>query len=65
VTFTESEERIVNDIKLQNMKSAGTVEQGTHQTDAKGIVVMTEFDMSEDRSSHHNDKNGTRVHESW
>jgi hypothetical protein len=64
ISFTESEERIVNDIKLQNMKAAAAMGQGG-QKDNKGIFVMTEFDMSEDRSSQHHDKNVARVHESW
>ncbi|KAG7290063.1 hypothetical protein NEMBOFW57_000055 [Staphylotrichum longicolle] len=67
VSFTESEERIVNDIKLQNMKAAAAMAQGGGQKDNNGIFVMTEFDISEDRSSHtlHHDKNPARVHESW
>ena len=69
VTFTESEERIVNDIKLQDMKTAGTTQQGSRQSDGKGIVVLTEFDISEDRSSQHNDQHSdrsrARIQESW
>ncbi|RYP40738.1 hypothetical protein DL767_001493 [Monosporascus sp. MG133] len=50
VSFTESEERIVNTIKMQNMKTAASMAQG-NQKDNKGIVVLTEFDISEGRSS--------------
>ena len=64
VTFTESEERIVNDIKLQNMKEAAAPAPGGRK-DKKGIVVLTEFDISEDRGSQHTGKDATRVHESW
>ena len=64
VTFTESEERIVNDIKLQNMTEAATTAPGGRK-DNKGIVVLTEFDISEDRGSQHNNKGAARVHESW
>ncbi|KAK0721323.1 hypothetical protein B0T21DRAFT_386227 [Apiosordaria backusii] len=50
VTFTESEERIVNEIKMQNMKtdvSRGDPRSAHKDVDHKGIVVMTEFDVSE------------------
>ncbi|RYP57263.1 hypothetical protein DL770_010703 [Monosporascus sp. CRB-9-2] len=50
VSFAESEERIVNNIKLQDMKAAALMAQG-NQKDNKGILVLTEFDISEDRSS--------------
>jgi hypothetical protein len=64
VSFTESEERIINDIKLQNMKAASTMLQGSQQGN-KAIFVRTEFDISEDSSSQHHDKGPARVHESW
>ncbi|KAK4664213.1 uncharacterized protein QC763_0083640 [Podospora pseudopauciseta] len=54
VTFTESEERIVNEIKMQNMKtdvSGGARSMHTKEADHKGIVVLTEFDVSEDARS--------------
>jgi hypothetical protein len=77
VSFTESEERIVNEIKLQSMRSGAgtatvtaasgavstTAQDGQKET--KGIVVTTDFDISEDRSSHHNELNATRIHEPW
>lgn len=60
VTFTESEERIVNQINLQNMKAAASMAQGNQN----GIVVSTELDVSEDRNSQH-EQNVTRIHEPW
>ncbi|KAK4112829.1 hypothetical protein N656DRAFT_77915 [Canariomyces notabilis] len=77
VSFTESEERIVNEIKLQSMRSGAgtatvtaaggavstTAQDGQKET--KGIVVTTDFDISEDRSSQHNELNATRIHEPW
>ncbi|RYO86983.1 hypothetical protein DL764_008919 [Monosporascus ibericus] len=63
VTFTESEERIVNNIKLQNIKAAAPMAQGNHNG-SKGIVVLTEFDISEDRSSQY-EQNVSRTQEPW
>ncbi|KAL2128639.1 hypothetical protein VTI74DRAFT_8912 [Chaetomium olivicolor] len=66
VTFTESEERIVNEIKLQSIKSTTAATGGKEgHKDVKGIMVMTEFDLSEDRSSGHNEQAPARVHEPW
>lgn len=71
ISFTESEERIVNEIKLQNMKvAAAPVAPGTQPgpISKKGIVVKTEFDIqvSEDGSSqHHAEQKATCVHEPW
>ncbi|KAK4100639.1 hypothetical protein N658DRAFT_486676 [Parathielavia hyrcaniae] len=74
VTFTESEERIVNDIKLRDVKAVasspgaqgGQANNNNKSNDSsnKGIVVMTEFDISEDRTSQH-EQNAARVHEPW
>ncbi|KAK3904349.1 hypothetical protein C8A05DRAFT_31886 [Staphylotrichum tortipilum] len=69
VTFTESEEKIMNEMKVQQGGKGGegngrVVQSG--QKDGQGIFVMTELDISEDRSSqHHVDKKATRIHESW
>jgi len=69
VSFTESEERIVNEIKLQNMGGAGAVGQKD-----KGIVVHTQFDVEVDRVStleereranKDYERNATRLHEPW
>jgi len=70
VTFTESEERIVNDMKLQNIKVAATataapaengkdVNHGFH-----GIMVKTEYHVSEDRSSH-NEQDPKQPGDAW
>jgi hypothetical protein len=64
VTITESEERIVNEIKLQNVKAGAISTPQANQGDVRGIVVMTEFDISEDRSSQHG-HHPTRAHEPW
>jgi hypothetical protein len=63
VSFTESEERIVNGIKLQNMAVAAPAAQGNQQN-GRSIVVMTGFDISEDRTSQH-EHSATRIHEPW
>jgi hypothetical protein len=63
VSFTESEERIVNGIKLQNMAVAASVAQGNHQSNTS-VVVRTNFDVSEDRTSQHS-HNATCIHEPW
>lgn len=62
VTFTESEERMVKDIRLQNVE-AGAISTPL-RGDQRGIVVMTEFDISEDRGSQLG-QHPTRVHEPW
>ncbi|KAK4129231.1 hypothetical protein N657DRAFT_609369 [Parathielavia appendiculata] len=64
VTFTESEERIVHEIRLQNVKTISSAGPQANQANNKGIVVMTEFDISEDRTSQH-EQNAARVHEPW
>ena len=73
VTFTESEERIMNEMKVQQSGKSSVGEgngrevvRDAGQKDGQGIFVMTELDISEDRSSqHHVDKKATRIHESW
>jgi hypothetical protein len=64
VTFTESEERMVNEIKLQNVKAGAISTLQANQGDVRGIVVRTEIDISEDMSSQHG-QHPTRVHEPW
>ncbi|KAK5662337.1 hypothetical protein OQA88_8244 [Cercophora sp. LCS_1] len=66
ISFTESEERIMNEIKLQNKKAGD-----------KSIVVMSEFEVVEGRNvAEHPDntsqrtadphtQNGTKIHEPW
>ncbi|KAK4196674.1 hypothetical protein QBC40DRAFT_233894 [Triangularia verruculosa] len=70
VTFTESEERIVNEIKMQNMKTdvSGGPRTAHKDTSHKGIVVLTEFDVTEDaRSVQHSDPGPppARPKEAW
>ncbi|KAH8887628.1 hypothetical protein GQ53DRAFT_692894 [Thozetella sp. PMI_491] len=64
LTFTESEERIFNDVKLQNMKTYASPATPVEQA-PKGIVISSEFEITEDRRSHIADQRAERVHESW
>lgn len=78
LTFTESEERMMNEeIKMQNLKAfdgAATAEAGhagansDGSVDAGGIVVSNRVEVtSEDRRSSHNssEPQAQRAHESW
>lgn len=63
ISFTESEERMMNDVQLK------VYANGQHAADNKnrtGIVVSNEVEVtSEDRNSHNGDNRATRVHEQW
>ncbi|SPQ21357.1 7631b3e2-02ea-4778-971f-d3d7b935ac79 [Thermothielavioides terrestris] len=64
VSFGSSEERIVNEMKLQDMKATASTAPES-QPETSGIVVRTEFDLSEDRSSHYQERNVARIQENW
>ncbi|RDL35323.1 uncharacterized protein BP5553_07254 [Venustampulla echinocandica] len=63
LSYTESEERIINDVKMQNLN----VSVGPAPTDnpSTGIVVSKEFQIAEDRSGRKGEHNPKRVPESW
>ncbi|KAK4184399.1 hypothetical protein QBC35DRAFT_506056 [Podospora australis] len=78
ITFTESEERIMmNDMKSGKTTTVTATVRGAEendlpvgQKDTKGIVVLQEFEIAEDRSSQHqppveHQSPPTRVHEPW
>jgi hypothetical protein len=66
-SFSESEERIVNNVKMQNLEvSVGTV-ASTHPP-SKGIMVSNEFqivDIVDDKVSHKSGHNVGHPEESW
>lgn len=62
-SFSESEERIVNNVKMQDLKVyAGSAISADKPSN--GIVVSNEFQITEDRTSQ-NGENAQRVHETW
>ncbi|KAK4448817.1 hypothetical protein QBC34DRAFT_464692 [Podospora aff. communis PSN243] len=76
LSFTESEERIVNGIRMQHLHGAGTTstsDRGSEENgrsgkeaNGEGIVVLTEFDVSRDKNSQLQVSGGqraTRIHE--
>lgn len=64
LTFTESEEQMMNDVKLQSLKAYVVPGSGNHLTN--GIVVSNEIAVTtEDRSSHPGEQYPQRVHETW
>jgi hypothetical protein len=64
VSFGESEEEIVNEIKMQNMVSA-QVGPSTSPPKANAIIVSSEFAISEDRRSNTGEDSAQPVHEPW
>lgn len=63
LSFTESEERIIHDVKMQNLHVS--VAPASALKPPKGIAVSTEFELSEDRTSQAGEQKAQRVHESW
>jgi len=64
LSFSESDERIVNNVKMQNLEVYAGPAALTHLP-SKGIIVSNEFKMVEDEISQNDDQNAKRVHESW
>lgn len=65
MTFNESEERIVDGVKMQNMKAA-TPETSTTTTTTSGIVVSNQVDVTtESRSSYNGERPAQDVRETW
>jgi hypothetical protein len=62
--FSESEERIVNNVKMQNLEVYTGPAAPTHPL-SKGIMVSNEFKIVEDEISQKGDQNAEHVHKSW
>lgn len=67
LTLNESEERMVDGVKMQNMKvEAATSETSTTTTTTSGIVVSNQVDVTtESRSSHNGERPAQDVRETW
>lgn len=63
LSFTESEEQMVKDVKMQDMKVSATRSSDTQPS--QGITVRNEFEITEDRSSHHGEHQVQRVPDTW
>lgn len=64
MTFTESEERIMKDVKLQSIK--GSSKSSSSQHHSTGIVVSNEIEVTmEDRHSQVGAQGPQRAHEAW
>ncbi|KAL0941655.1 uncharacterized protein CTRU02_204418 [Colletotrichum truncatum] len=62
--FTESEERIMNDVKMQNIKNLAWPTLGSRPHN--GIVVSNEVEITtEDRTSQFGGQRPQRAHEAW
>lgn len=65
VSFGESEEEIVNEVKMHNIVSAQAV-PSTTPSKPNAIIVASEFEVSEDRRSNNTGEDSVqRVHEPW
>ena len=63
-SFSESEERIINNVKMQDLKVyAGSATSADKPSN--GIVVSNEFQITEDRTSQNGEQNAQRAHEPW
>ncbi|KAK3314830.1 hypothetical protein B0H66DRAFT_481402 [Apodospora peruviana] len=67
MSFADSEEQMVDEIKMQNMKNAAAVTAHAEKGQKKGhvgagIVVSSEFEMTEDRTS---TQPAAKPHEVW
>lgn len=65
LSLTESEERIVKDVKLQTLNVYATSDADDKVAKPKGIVVSSEFEITEDRASQHGGQKAQRAHEPW
>lgn len=64
LSFSESEERIVDSVKMQNL-GADIGPAALPHPPSKGIMVSNEFKIVEDEISQNGDLNAKHVHESW
>ncbi|TVY32617.1 hypothetical protein LSUB1_G007409 [Lachnellula subtilissima] len=63
-SFGGSEERIINDVKMQNLTSSA--KPGAYANPpAKGIMVSSEFQIVDNKVSQNGDRNVGIPHESW
>ena len=64
MTFNDSEERMVEEVKMHNMKSSGSLQYRNQTTN--GIVVSNEVEVTHsDRRSQNSDQPVHGVHETW
>ena len=63
-SFSESEERIINNVKMQDLKVYAGSATSTDKP-SNGIVVSNEFQITEDRTSQNGEQNAQRAHEPW
>lgn len=64
VSFSESEEKIVNELKMQNMAVAQAT-LATIPAKPNAIIVSNEFEVSEGRRSNIGENHAQHVHEPW
>jgi hypothetical protein len=64
LSFGESEERIINNVNMQNF-GVHTGPAASPHPRSKGIMVSNEFKIVEDEISQNGDQNAGHVHESW
>ncbi|KAE9374975.1 hypothetical protein N431DRAFT_406051 [Stipitochalara longipes BDJ] len=64
LSFNESEEHIVNNVKMQNLEVYTGPAAPAHSP-SKGIMASNEFKIVEDEISQNGDQNAKHVHESW
>jgi hypothetical protein len=64
LSFSESEEHIVNNVRMQNLEVYSGPAASTRPP-SKGIMVSNEFKIVEDEVSQNGDQNAKHVHESW
>ncbi|KAH8693698.1 hypothetical protein BGW36DRAFT_301477 [Talaromyces proteolyticus] len=64
MTFTESEERMMDDVRMQNLKTAPAPTSGDPSSSA--IVVSNQIDIThETRSSQHSENSEQNTHRAW
>lgn len=62
MTFNDSEERIVDDVKLQDLKTPAP----HRHTTSSGIIISKDVEIvTEDEYGHKGDPHAERVHETW
>lgn len=65
VSFGGSEERIINDVKMQNLTSSAESAASTANPPLKGIMVSSEFQIVDDKASQIGHRDIGHPHESW
>ncbi|KAI0383381.1 hypothetical protein F5Y04DRAFT_33724 [Hypomontagnella monticulosa] len=64
LSHNESEERIVDSIKMQDVKTY-TPSTISGERPSRGIMVSNEFQITEERTSQNSEPNSQKVHERW